>query len=134
MTGLQRLSNGSMLMLSAGLLTAFEGALLAVWGSQPYVLNPHIRTPWCQRHRRRPVPPPAAGRGPARRERGGTIGQVALHLPQARLRSYQGIVAKTENWRTLGASAEEVAYLDGMEEDETDRDLSRAAELVAAAE
>lgn len=64
----------------------------------------------------------------------GTIGQVAPHLPQARLRSYQGIVAKSENWRTLGASAEEVAYLDGMEEDETDQELAGAGRLVAAAE
>ena len=37
--GLARLSNGSMLMLTAGLLTAIEGALLAGWGSQPYVLD-----------------------------------------------------------------------------------------------
>ncbi len=58
----------------------------------------------------------------------GTIGQVEPHLPQALLRSYQGIVAKTEDWRTLGASDEERAYLDGMEEDETDRDMAAAAE------
>lgn len=38
--GLARLSNGSMLMLSAGMLTALEGAMLAGWGSQPYVLDP----------------------------------------------------------------------------------------------
>lgn len=38
--GLSRLSNGSMLMLTAGLLTAIEGLLLAGWGSQPYVLDP----------------------------------------------------------------------------------------------
>lgn len=38
--GLSRLSNGSMLMLTAGLLTAIEGALLAGWGSEPYVLTP----------------------------------------------------------------------------------------------
>jgi len=58
----------------------------------------------------------------------GTIGQVAPHLPQAKLRSYQGIVAKSEDWRTLGASDEEKAYLDGMEEDETDREMATAAE------
>ncbi len=38
--GLGRLSNGNMLMLSAGMLTMIEGALLAGWGSQPYVLAP----------------------------------------------------------------------------------------------
>ncbi len=58
----------------------------------------------------------------------GTIGQVAPHLPQAKLRSYQGIVAKTEDWRILGASDEEKSYLDGMEEDETDREMATAAE------
>ncbi len=64
----------------------------------------------------------------ARMEAGaGAIGQVQPHLPQAKLRSYQGIVAKTENWRLLGAEAEEIAYLQGMEEDETDREMSLAA-------
>ena len=38
--GLQRLSNGNMMMLTAGLLTLLEGAMLANWGSQPYVLTP----------------------------------------------------------------------------------------------
>ncbi len=38
--GLSRLSNGNMLMLSAGMLTMIEGVLLAGWGSQPYVLAP----------------------------------------------------------------------------------------------
>ncbi len=54
------------------------------------------------------------------------IGLVEPHLPQAKLRSYQGIVAKTENWRVLGAEAEEIAYLEGMEEDETDRAMAEA--------
>ena len=57
----------------------------------------------------------------------GTVGQVQPHLPQAKLRSYQGIVPKTENWRLLGAEAEEIAYLQGMEEDETDREMALAA-------
>ena len=61
------------------------------------------------------------------RQGAGTIGQVQPHLPQAKLRSYQGIVPKTENWRLLGAEAEEVAYLQGMEEDETDREMALAA-------
>jgi phthalate 4,5-dioxygenase oxygenase subunit len=47
----------------------------------------------------------------------GTIGLLAPHLPLAKLRSYQGIVPKSENWRLLGAEAEEVAYLEGMAED-----------------
>jgi branched-chain amino acid transport system permease protein len=37
--GLSRLSNANMLMLTAGLLTLTEGALLLLWGSQPYALN-----------------------------------------------------------------------------------------------
>jgi branched-chain amino acid transport system permease protein len=41
--GLARLSNGSMLMLTAGLLTLMEGLLLAGWGSQPYVLAPFTK-------------------------------------------------------------------------------------------
>ena len=62
-------------------------------------------------------------------ERGaGAIGQVAPHLPQATLRAYQGIVPKAENWRLLGAEAEEIQYLQGLEEDETDREMATAAE------
>ena len=38
--GLSRLSNGNMLMLSAGLLTMIEGVLLVLWGTQPYALPP----------------------------------------------------------------------------------------------
>ncbi len=56
------------------------------------------------------------------------IGLVQPHLPQAKLRSYQGLVPKTEDWRKLGASDEENAQLDGMEEDETDREMAAAAE------
>ena len=58
----------------------------------------------------------------------GTIGLVAPHLPQASLRSFQGIVAKTEDWRTLGASEEERAHLAGMEQDDTEREMATAAE------
>ena len=58
----------------------------------------------------------------------GTIGLTAPHLPQAKLRSYQGIVAKTEDWRKLGASDEEQRTLDGMEMDDTDREMADAAE------
>ncbi|WP_246726585.1 Rieske 2Fe-2S domain-containing protein [Antarcticirhabdus aurantiaca] len=59
---------------------------------------------------------------------GGTIGHVEPHIPQAKLRSYQGIVLKDVDWRTLGASEEEISYLEGMEEDETDREMASAAE------
>ncbi len=54
------------------------------------------------------------------------IGLAAPRLPQAKLRSYQGLVPKTEDWRTLGASDEERA-LAGLEEDETERRMARAA-------
>ncbi len=37
---LSLLPNSSMLMLTVGLLTLIEGAILAVWGSQPYALPP----------------------------------------------------------------------------------------------
>ncbi|HYZ63912.1 MAG TPA: hypothetical protein VE650_15805 [Acetobacteraceae bacterium] len=53
---------------------------------------------------------------------------MAPHLKQAKLRSYQGIVPKTEDWRKLGASDEEKAYLDGMEMDESEREMVAAAE------
>jgi branched-chain amino acid transport system permease protein len=43
--GLSRLPNGGMLMLTAGLLTLVEGALLAGWCSQPYVLAPFLKRP-----------------------------------------------------------------------------------------
>ena len=37
---LARLPNSSMLMLTAGLMTAIEGLALVVWGSQPYAVPP----------------------------------------------------------------------------------------------
>jgi phthalate 4,5-dioxygenase len=57
----------------------------------------------------------------------GIIGLVEQHLPQAKLRSYQGVVEKKIPWRTLGASEEEAAVLEGMEEDETDHEMAAAA-------
>jgi phthalate 4,5-dioxygenase oxygenase subunit len=60
-------------------------------------------------------------------ESGSIIGLQEPHIPQARLRSYQGVVKKSENWRMLGASEEEVRMLEGMEEDETDQEMARAA-------
>jgi phthalate 4,5-dioxygenase oxygenase subunit len=49
------------------------------------------------------------------------------HVPQARLRSYQGIVPKSDNWRTFGASQEELALRAGIEENDTERDMAGAA-------
>lgn len=37
------------------------------------------------------------------------LGTAAPHIPQAKLHSYQGIVEKACDWRTLGASPEEIA-------------------------
>lgn len=59
---------------------------------------------------------------------GQVIGQIEPLIPRWKVRSYQGIVAKHTDWRTLGASEEELAYLEGMEEDETDREMAGAAE------
>ena len=36
------------------------------------------------------------------------IGRGEPHIPHADLRSFEGVVAKTEDWRTLGVSAEEL--------------------------
>ncbi len=58
---------------------------------------------------------------------GRVIGLVEPHLPQAKLRSYQGVVEKTVPWRSLGASAEEASVLGGLEEDEADRAMAGAA-------
>ncbi len=60
-------------------------------------------------------------------ENGRVIGQIEPRLPQAKLRSYQGVVEKTVAWRTLGASEEEASVLAGLEEDETDREMAGAA-------
>ncbi len=55
------------------------------------------------------------------------IGLGDERIPQVALCSYQGLVAKSEDWRGLGASPEERRVLVGMEADETEL-------LVAAAE
>ena len=60
-------------------------------------------------------------------DEGRVIGHIAPRLPQAKLRSYQGVVEKTVPWRTLGASDEEVKVLSGLEEDETDKEMAGAA-------
>jgi phthalate 4,5-dioxygenase oxygenase subunit len=60
-------------------------------------------------------------------DNGRVLGQIEPRLPQAKLRSYQGVVEKSVPWRTLGASDEEVSVLAGLEEDETDREMAGAA-------
>ena len=60
-------------------------------------------------------------------EEGRVIGHIEPRIPQAKLRSYQGVVEKIVPWRTLGASDEEVKVLAGLEEDETDKEMAGAA-------
>jgi phthalate 4,5-dioxygenase len=55
------------------------------------------------------------------------LGLAEPHVPQAALRSYQGIVPKTEDWRTLGVSETERLALSGIEEDETEREMAAVA-------
>lgn len=43
------------------------------------------------------------------RQSGTVIGRTAPHIPQVALASFEGVVPKTRQWRTLGASPEEVA-------------------------
>ncbi len=50
-------------------------------------------------------------------DEGRVIGRTAPRLPQAKLRSYQGVVEKTVPWRTLGASDDEIKILGGLEDD-----------------
>ena len=58
---------------------------------------------------------------------GRVIGRLAPRLAQAKLRSYQGVVEKSVPWRTLGASDEEARVLQGLEEDDTDKEMAGAA-------
>jgi phthalate 4,5-dioxygenase oxygenase subunit len=60
-------------------------------------------------------------------QNGKVIGQIEPRLPQAKLCSYQGVVEKSVPWRSLGASEEEIAVLQGLEEDETEREMAGAA-------
>ncbi len=46
---------------------------------------------------------------------GGVIGQIEPRLPQAKLRSYQGVVEKSVPWRTLGASEAEAEVMAVLE-------------------
>ena len=58
---------------------------------------------------------------------GEPLGQMQPRIPHAKLASYQGIVAKTEDWRLLGTSDEERRVLGGLEQDETEQDMAAAA-------
>lgn len=60
-------------------------------------------------------------------ETGAVIGQRQPRIAHAKLRSYQGVVPKEDDWRLLGASEEEAAYLQGIEEDEIEREMAGAA-------
>lgn len=58
---------------------------------------------------------------------GQVIGHGSIHVPQSKLRSYQGIVPKAEPWRRLGASDEEIKLLEGMELDDVEQEMADAA-------
>lgn len=58
---------------------------------------------------------------------GQVIGLIEPRIPQAKLRSYQGVVEKGVPWRRLGASEEESKVLAGMEEDESDKEMAHTA-------
>ena len=57
---------------------------------------------------------------------GEALGISGARVPPAKLRSWQGIVPKAIEWRALGAEEEELAML-GIELDETEREMARAA-------
>lgn len=57
---------------------------------------------------------------------GEAVGLGEPHIPQAELASWQGIVPKGTNWRTLGIAATEAATLEA-EQDETEREMAAAA-------
>jgi phthalate 4,5-dioxygenase len=49
------------------------------------------------------------------RDTGVAIGRTTPHIPHAKISSFEGIVPKTSDWRTLGVAPEELA-LRGDEE------------------
>ena len=49
------------------------------------------------------------------RDTGVALGRTEPHIPQAKISSYEGIVPKTTDWRTLGVAPEELALRDGQE-------------------
>jgi phthalate 4,5-dioxygenase oxygenase subunit len=50
------------------------------------------------------------------RDGGQAIGTSEPRIPQVKIRSYEGVVAKATDWRTLGLSEEELTLLDKTEE------------------
>jgi phthalate 4,5-dioxygenase oxygenase subunit len=50
---------------------------------------------------------------------GPVIGRTEPHIPHVHLCSFEGVVPKTEDWRTLGVSAEERAMAAGEAHAET---------------
>ncbi len=57
---------------------------------------------------------------------GYALGLVEPHIPQAKLRSYQGLVPKTRDWRMIGVADEEIEAMRGLEENETEREMASA--------
>jgi phthalate 4,5-dioxygenase oxygenase subunit len=49
------------------------------------------------------------------RDTGVAIGRTTPHIPHAKISSFEGIVPKTTDWRTLGVSPEELALAGGQE-------------------
>jgi len=43
------------------------------------------------------------------------IGRTSPHIPHAKISSFEGIVPKTTDWRTLGVAPEELALRDDQE-------------------
>ena len=61
------------------------------------------------------------------------IGTTDPHIPHGELRSFEGIVPKTTNWRTLGASETELALLAKGNETKPDAGAAQAASPAARA-
>ena len=49
------------------------------------------------------------------RDTGVALGRTEPHIPHAKISSFEGIVPKTTDWRTLGVAPEELALRDGQE-------------------
>jgi phthalate 4,5-dioxygenase oxygenase subunit len=49
------------------------------------------------------------------RDTGVAIGRTTPHIPHAKISSFEGIVPKTTDWRTLGVAPEELALRSDQE-------------------
>jgi phthalate 4,5-dioxygenase oxygenase subunit len=49
------------------------------------------------------------------RDSGVALGRTTPHIPHAKISSFEGIVPKTTDWRTLGVASEELALREGEE-------------------